>query len=81
MRTLTPEEQILYNDGERLLPGITHSLEEVIRHQSSYEFFKRVIEEDMRRDSRYGTGQVSIVDLGFGVGHGCKTLSTIPGSR
>lgn len=81
MRTLTADEELLYNDGERLLPGITHSLEELIRHQSSYEFFRRVIEEDLRRERRYGSGEVTIVDLGFGVGHGCKTLSTIPGSR
>ncbi len=81
MRTLTPEEELLYNQGERLLPGITHSLEELVRHQSSYEFFKRVIEEDLRHEGRYGTGAVTIVDLGFGVGHGCKTLSAIPGSQ
>jgi len=81
MRPLTADEELLYNDGERLLPGITHSLEELVRHQSSYEFFKRVIEEDLRREGRYGSGEVTIVDLGFGVGHGCKTLSTIPGSR
>lgn len=81
MRTLTPDETAIYNDGERLLPGITHSLEELVRHQSSYEFFKRVIEEDLRREGRYGSEQVTIVDLGFGVGHGCKTLATIPGSR
>jgi len=81
MRSLTAEEELLYNNGERLLPGITHSLEELVRHQSSYEFFKRVIEEDLRREGRYGSAEVTIVDLGFGVGHGCKTLATIPGSH
>ncbi len=81
MRTLTADEELLYNEGERLLPGITHSIDELIRHQSSYEFFKRVIEEDLRREGRYGSREVTIVDLGFGIGHGCKTLATIPRSH
>lgn len=80
VRTLNPSETNLYNDGERLLPGVTHSIDELVRHQSSYEFFKALITADLRREGRYGQDHVTIVDLGFGVGHGCKTLSTIPGS-
>lgn len=79
---LTPLERAIYNEGERLIPWITHGALEVVRHTSSYVFFRMIIEadlasgEDMRR--RCGIG---IVDLGCGVGHGCRTLSAIPEAR
>jgi len=79
MRDLTEEERIIYNEGERLIPGITHSIEEVVRHQSSYVFFKKVIELD--RKLNRDTKQIRILDLGCGVGHGCKTLSKISHSE
>lgn len=78
---LSEEEVVIYNDGERLLPGITHSMEELIRHQSSYEFFISVIEADLKRQNIYGKKEVTIVDFGFGTGHGCKALSRIPKSK
>jgi hypothetical protein len=77
---MNAEETVIYNDGERLIPGVTHSLDELVRHQSSYEFFAQVIEEDLRHTGQWRKAEVRIVDLGFGVGHGCKTLSRIPGA-
>ena len=72
-------EQKIYNKRERLLPGITHDIKELIRHRSSYIFFKNAIEYDIEK----GTvpQPVRIVDLGCGVGHGCHILSKIPDAR
>jgi SAM-dependent methyltransferase len=70
-------EATLYNEGERLVPGVTHSLEEMVRHRSSYEFFIAAIEADLRLAP--GKLPVSILDLGFGTGHGCRELARIPG--
>jgi len=58
--------------GERLVPGRSHGIAELVRHRSAYLFFKRVIELDGHQD-------VSVVDLGCGVGHGCLTLAELPG--
>jgi len=79
MKQLSTEEQIIYNEGERLIPGVTHNQEEVNRHVSSYDFFKRVIEFDLA--SHAVPGPIQILDIGFGVGHGCSHLATIPNSQ
>ncbi len=75
---LSAEEQRVHNAGERIIPGVTQDTAELIRHRSSYFFFKTVIEGDLRR------GQVSdrirILDIGCGVGHGCRDLAEIPGA-
>lgn len=78
MRRMNAVETIIYNEGERLIPWVTHSEAELVRHRSSYEFFKAVIEKDVQ------SGKVKnpvILDLGFGTGHGCLLLSRIPGSK
>jgi len=72
-------EKKIYNEGERLIPGVTHDIKELIRHRSSYVFFKNVIELDMERWTL--PKPVRIVDLGCGVGHGCQVLSRIPGAQ
>ncbi|MHC4270454.1 MAG: class I SAM-dependent methyltransferase [Planctomycetota bacterium] len=78
MNHLSPLEKRIFNDGERLIPGIAPIGEiENIRHKSSYEFFKKVIE----RDRRIKSDVVSILDYGCGVGHGSKILSEIPHSH
>jgi len=77
--TLTPLEQAIYNDGERLIPGVTHDKAELIRHRSSYLFFRRVIQDDLTVAG--GCESVSIVDLGSGTGHGCCTLAELPSSQ
>jgi SAM-dependent methyltransferase len=77
MRSLTPVEEAIYNEGERLIPEVTHDTAELIRHRSSYVFFRKVIENDLR--SRR-SDSVTIIDLGCGVGHGCVTLADIPGA-
>ncbi len=79
MRVLSPIEEKVYNSGERIIPGITNCLEELVRHRSSYVFFRRIIEFDLKTR---GEGKpVRIIDLGCGVGHGCKTLSKIPNAQ
>ncbi len=80
MRQLTPLEQAIYNDGERLIPGVTHDLAEFVRHRSSYMFFQKVIKSDLAIIGKESK-PVRIADLGCGVGHGCQTLSEIPGSH
>ena len=79
---LTDVEKIIYNEGERLIPGVTHNEEEAVRHKSSYTFFRRIIDYDIGQESaREREGEISIVDLGCGVGHGCKTISSLQGVR
>ena len=80
MKQFTPLEKAIYNAGERLIPGVTHDLAEVVRHRSSYVFFRKVIESDLAiigEESKL----VQIVDLGCGVGHGCHTLLKMPNSH
>ena len=77
MRELTELEGLIYNDGERLIPGITHDCAEEVRHRSSYVFWRAIIELDL--DSLpQPQDELRIVDLGCGVGHGCVTLSELP---
>jgi hypothetical protein len=71
----------LYNEGERLIPGVTHDMLEVIRHKSSYEFFRTIIDDDIAIDEKLRSQRkVTISDFGFGVGHGCYLLSRVRNS-
>ncbi len=79
MEKLTPLEEKVYNNGERLIPGVTHDIKELIRHRSSYIFFRKVIELDLK-EKKVST-PIRIVDLGCGTGHGCSILSEISGSQ
>jgi SAM-dependent methyltransferase len=72
-------EKAIYNDGERLIPGVTHDIAELIRHRSSYMFFKKIIDFDLT--VKKISDSVRIVDLGCGVGYGCYTLSEIENSE
>jgi len=68
----------LYNEGERLIPGISHDMLEVIRHKSSYDFFRSIIDDDIATDHQLSAQEsLTITDFGFGVGHGCYSLSRI----
>jgi SAM-dependent methyltransferase len=78
-RTLSALEAKIDNGGERLIPGVTQDMAELVRHRNSYLFFKQVIENDIA--TQKVIGPVSIVDLGCGVGHGCATLSKIDNTR
>ena len=69
-------ETIIYNNGEVLIPHITHNEAEYIRHLKSYEFFKNIIIKN-----NVNNNHISILDIGCGVGWGCKVLSEIPNSR
>jgi SAM-dependent methyltransferase len=69
-------EKVIYNEGERLIPGITHDVKEAIRHKSSYSFFRKIIEYDI--SMKYMSNSVSILDFGCGVGYGSAMLAEIP---
>lgn len=71
---LSEVENRIYNDGERLIPGITHNEAEAVRHSSSYAFFKAIIASDLSFSDN--NREVSVIDMGCGVGHGCKALSS-----
>lgn len=73
---MNDEERFLYNEGERLLPGISHNEDEARRHIASYTFFKEMIDADQKS----APGLTTIVDLGCGVGYGCRILSKVPHS-
>lgn len=76
---LDSREFIIHNDGERLIPGITHTRDELIRHRSSYLFFRRIIERDLAILGVSYDVPLRILDLGCGVGHGTRFLADIPG--
>ena len=79
MRVLSTLEKKIYNSGERLIPKITHDFSELVRHMSSYLFFRRMIDLDIATQEK--SGAVHIIDLGCGVGYGCEILSKIPNSQ
>lgn len=80
MPQLSDLETIIYNNGERLIPYVTHARDEVVRHKSSYWFFYRIIKQDLMANNNKSK-MIKIVDLGCGVGHGCCMLSHIPDSE
>lgn len=79
MRKLDPREECVFNEGERLIPGISHDRGELIRHRSSYQFFRRLIERDLVLLGVSYERPLRVMDLGCGVGHGSRFLADIPG--
>jgi SAM-dependent methyltransferase len=80
MSRLTTQHELIYNAGERFIPGITHEIDEEIRHRSSYYFFRKVIENDLvTHEIKNHT--ITILDLGCGTGHGSRELAEIAGSK
>lgn len=73
-------QELMYNDGERLVPYVSHDDKELIRHRSSYAFFYNVILKDIQRGEQKASF-VTIADLGFGTGYGCSILGNLPHSR
>lgn len=73
-------QTLIFNEGERLIPYVTHNNDELVRHRSSYAFFHAVITADLA-DSTTEQTEVSIADLGFGCGFGCALLSSLPNSN
>lgn len=80
MPQLSDLETLIYNNGERLIPNVTHARDELVRHKSSYLFFYRIIKHDLNQ-KRNSNKMIRIVDLGCGVGHGCHMLSQLPNSE
>jgi hypothetical protein len=64
----------LSNNGERLIPFISHNDEETIRHLASHLFFKKIIINDI--DNIY-TDKLEILDLGFGAGYASFVYASI----
>jgi len=56
----------ILNDGERLIPFISHDDAETVRHLSSHFFFRDIINKDANITNN--TSQ-SVLDLGFGTGY------------
>jgi SAM-dependent methyltransferase len=79
MSELTEQEKIIYNNGERLIPHVTHDYSELRRHRSSYLFFRLLIDMDINMG--LPADPVRIVDLVCGVGHGCLILSALRNSE
>jgi SAM-dependent methyltransferase len=71
----------IFNNGERLIPGITHDWMVTVCHKSAYRFFYEIIKNDLADEKNQGADGVKIVDLGCGVGHGSYMLGGIKNSR
>jgi protein-L-isoaspartate O-methyltransferase len=71
----------IYNEGERLVPYVSHNDDELVRHRSSYAFFHAVIAADMKAQPPAAEKIITVSDLGFGSGYGCALLSSLPQSR
>ncbi|WP_375666421.1 methyltransferase domain-containing protein [Stutzerimonas kunmingensis] len=81
MSTNSQTLDAIYNDGERLVPGQTHDRDEVVRHKSSYQLFRAIIECDILRDPSMLVSGFTILDIGCGTGHGTFMLSDILGAK
>ncbi len=53
----------IYNDGERLIPGETYDVLEVMRHKSSYKIFKKIIEADILNSPLMLNQTIKILDI------------------
>jgi protein-L-isoaspartate O-methyltransferase len=73
-------QRLIYNEGERLVPYVSHNDNELVRHRSSYAFFHNVIASDLKTNPLPTGAQVSVADLGFGSGYGCALMSGLPNS-
>ncbi|RON22921.1 hypothetical protein BK660_06595 [Pseudomonas brassicacearum] len=81
MSTNSQTLDAIYNEGERLVPGETHGRDEVVRHKSSYQLFRDIIESDILRDPSMLVSGFTILDIGCGTGHGTFMLSDILGAK
>lgn len=73
-------QRLIYNEGERLVPYVTHGEGELVRHRSSYAFFHAIITADIQ-GYPFDHPEFTLADLGFGSGYGCALLSSLPGIR
>lgn len=67
----------LDNHGERLIPGYSHDALEYIRHRSTYQVFRNIIERDILENPMLLKQPIKILDLGCGSGHGSFLLAQI----
>ncbi len=64
----------IFNDGERMVPFLSHNDDELVRHYGSHNFFRKVITEDFER---LKVKDVTILDVGFGTGYACYLYSKL----
>lgn len=64
----------IFNDGERLVPFLSHNHDELIRHFSSHSFFKKIILKDI---ANLNLKDISVLDLGFGTGYASFAYANI----
>jgi 2-polyprenyl-3-methyl-5-hydroxy-6-metoxy-1,4-benzoquinol methylase len=76
---LSPLEDAVYNQGERLILERTHDDAERDRHKSSYRFFRKIIDSDLLRGT--AAPPITILDIGSGCGHGTYELARISGAK
>ncbi|NMX75149.1 methyltransferase domain-containing protein [Pseudomonas sp. WS 5532] len=81
MSTDTETLDAIYNAGERLVPGETHDRAEIVRHKSSYQLFRDIIESDIRENPALIESGITVLDIGCGTGHGTYMLDTILGVK
>ncbi|WP_448650113.1 methyltransferase domain-containing protein [Pseudomonas fluorescens] len=81
MSTDTETLDAIYNAGERLVPGETHDRAEIVRHKSSYQLFRDIIESDIRENPTLIKSGITVLDIGCGTGHGTYMLNTILGVK
>lgn len=72
---MTNLEALVFRNGARLVPYVSHSENELIRHRSFYAFAHVIISSDLKRKNSMNT---TIAELGFGSGYGCSILSSLP---
>ncbi|MBX9726818.1 MAG: class I SAM-dependent methyltransferase [Rickettsiales bacterium] len=70
----------LDNHGERLVPGYSHDADEIIRHRSTYQVFRKIIEQDIIQNPSMLNQKIRILDLGCGSGHGSWIMAQTPNS-
>ncbi|OIN54163.1 class I SAM-dependent methyltransferase [Pseudomonas costantinii] len=81
MSTDTETLDAIYNAGERLVPGETHDRAEIVRHKSSYQLFRDIIESDIRKNPSLIESGITILDIGCGTGHGTYMLEAVLGAK
>ena len=74
MRSKDFNFDLICNDGERLIPFLSHDTSEAARHMSSHNFFRNIIKKDIQLAK---LSKVDILDLGFGTGYGSYMYSKI----
>lgn len=81
LRELNEFETALYDNGHRVVPGVTHGAAygkvELFRHVNRYTFCRRLFQADLHL--RGPASEARVVDLGCGAGYGAEMLASLHG--